>query len=155
MTVRGWRGQRRVLCLYITSFGYDIYARENVRLYRSLLEEGTNRCVIALSSGFMTYSEQIDEYASIRLAVEQSRTTFVLVPSLDRERCVAETVHRQLRRPFGRSAAREEEVIRERFPIYVGVAAQTIETLRPVGVIVDEIVSLIRGRGDLRVPFAS
>jgi hypothetical protein len=103
----------------------------------------------------MTYSEQIDEYASIRLAVEQSPTTFVLMPSLDRERCVVETVRRQLRRPFGRSAAREEEVIRERFPIYVGVAAQKIETLRPVGVIVDEIVSLIRGRGDLRVPFAS
>ncbi len=66
---------------YITRFGYDDYARENVRLYRSLLDEGTNRCVIALSSGFMTYARNIhDEYASIRNAVEQSPTTFILIP---------------------------------------------------------------------------
>jgi shikimate kinase len=140
---------------YITRFGYDGYARENVRLYRSLLDEGTHRCVIALSSGFMTYARHIhDEYASIRQAVEQSPTTFILVPSLDRERCVAETVRRQLSRPFARSAAKEEAVIRERFPVYVALSARKIETMRTLPVIVEEIVRITGARlGQRRCEF--
>lgn len=141
---------------HITRFGYDAYARENVRLYRSLLDECTSACVIALSSGFMTYRRDIDdEYASIRLAVEQSPKTFVLLPSLDCERCVAETVRRQLLRPFSRSATREEEVIRERFSVYVGLAAQKVETTRSLSVIVDEIVTLIVQRTEFTNPSAS
>jgi hypothetical protein len=73
--------------------------------------------------------------------IEQNPTTFVLVPSLDLEICVAETVRRQLARPFARSAAREEAVIRERFAIYVGLRARKIETMRPVSAIVEELVA--------------
>src|SRR5262245_1451823 len=130
---------------YINRFGYDAYARENVETYRLVLKEGTAPHVAALSSGFMTYPQNIHpEYARLRRDVERSPTTFVLIPSLSRELCVAETVHRQLARPFARSASREEAVIRERFPIYVGLPARKVETMQPLPVIVDEIVTSIR-----------
>ena len=58
--------------------------------------------------------------------------------------CIAETVRRQLARPFGRSAATEAAVIRERFPRYVGLRAGKIETMRPLNEVVDELLKLIR-----------
>ena len=107
--------------------------------------DGGTLCVAALSSGFMTYPQEIhSDYARLRRSVEQSRATFVLVPSLDREICVAETVRRQLGRPFARSAAQEEAVIRERFPIYVGLPARKIETMRPLATILDDLVAALR-----------
>jgi shikimate kinase len=137
---------------YITRFGYDAYARENVQTYRSLTDAQPKNCVVALSSGFMTYALNIHpEYARLRQAVAQRPTTFVLIPSLDREVCVAETVRRQLTRPFARSAARETAVIRQRFPIYVGLSARKIETMRPVTVVVDALLTsvgaLVSSRG--------
>jgi shikimate kinase len=117
---------------YIDRFGYNTYARENVETCSSLLHEGSGEFVAALSSGFMTYPRNIHpRYARLRQFIEESPTTFVLIPSLNRQTCVAETVRRQLARPFARSAAKEEAVIRERFPIYVGLRARKIETMRP------------------------
>jgi uridine kinase len=78
---------------YIKRFGYDVYARQNVETYRLTLQEGTDGTVVALSSGFMTYSQDIHpDYPRLRRDIEQSPTTLVLIPSLDRELCVAETV---------------------------------------------------------------
>ena len=129
---------------YIDRFGYGAYARENVETYRLVLKEGRGPCVAALSSGFMTYPDDAHpDYLRLRRDVEQSPTTFVLLPSLIRERCVAETVRRQLARPFARSPVREEEVIRERFPVYTGLPVRQIETMRPLPVIVDGIVAAI------------
>ena len=129
---------------YIDRFGYDAYARENVETYRLVAQEETDAC-IALSSGFMTYPRQIHpDYMRLRGEVERSPTTFVLIPSLDREICVAEIVRRQLARPFARSLAREEDVIRQRFPIYVDLPARKIETMRPLEAVVDEIVQSIQ-----------
>ena len=129
---------------YINRFGYDAYAQNNVEIYRSLANESTGRCVTALSSGFMTYPQNVHpEYEGLRCDVERSPMTFVLIPSLDRELCVTETVRRQLARPFARSSAQEEAVIRERFPIYVGLAARKIETLRPLAAVVDELLMSI------------
>jgi shikimate kinase len=126
---------------YITRFGYTAYARENVQTYRSLAADQQQACVVALSSGFMTYPLNIHpEYPGLRQAVAQSSTTRVLIPSLDREVCIAETVRRQLTRPFARSAAREEAVIRLRFPIYVGLSARKIETMRPPTAAVDALL---------------
>ena len=126
---------------YIDLFGYIAYARENVKTYNSLLREERSPRVIALSSGFMTYPQDIHpDYARFCQSIEDSYTTFVLIPSLDREACVAETVRRQLERPFARSAAKEEAVIRERFLIYVGLRARKIETMRPLRAVVDELL---------------
>ena len=129
---------------YIDRFGYSAYARENVETYDSLLHEGIGQFVAALSSGFMTYPRDIHpQYARLREHIEESPTTFVLVPSLNCDTCVAETVRRQLARPFARSAGKEEAVIRERFPIYVGLRARKIETMRPLTTVVDELVVAI------------
>lgn len=127
---------------YIDRFGYHAYARMNVETYCALLSESdADARVVALSSGFMTYPhDSHPDYTQLRCDIEQRPTTLVLLPSLDREICVAETVRRQLTRPFARSAAREEAVIRERFPIYVGLRARKVETMRSVEAIVDELI---------------
>jgi shikimate kinase len=67
----------------------------------------------------------------------------VLLPSLGRDVCLAETVRRQIARPFGRSSAKEESVIRARFEIYMALPARKIETMRPVDTAVDEIVGAL------------
>jgi shikimate kinase len=129
---------------YIGRHGYDGYARENVETYCSLLRGEIRPRVVALSSGFMTYVRNIHpEYSRIRRDIEQHPNTFVLLPSLDRDVCVAETVRRQIARPFGRSSANEEAVIRARFEIYMAVQVRTIETMRPVAAAVDEIVAAL------------
>jgi len=85
--------------------------------------------------------------------LEQHPHTFVLLSSLDRDVCVAETISRQIARPFGRSPANEEVVIRAQFEIYMAVPVRKIETMRPVAAAVDEIVaalSLGEGTSGLR-----
>jgi len=122
--------------------GYDAYARANVETYCSLLRSEREPDVVALSSGFMTYARDIHpEYATVSREIERSPTTFVLLPALDRDICVAETVRRQVSRPFSRSASREEAVIRARFEIYVAVPARKLETMRSVAAAVDEILA--------------
>jgi shikimate kinase len=126
---------------YIDRFGYQAYARTNVEVCCALWSASTDARVIVLSSGFMTYPPDIHpDYATLRRDIEDSPTTFVLIPSLDVEICIAETVRRQLTRPFARSAANEAAVIRERFPIYVGLRARKVETMRPPIAIVDELM---------------
>lgn len=123
---------------YIGRHGYDAYARENVEAYCLLFCGDTSPDVVALSSGFMTYSSDAHpEYARVRREIEECTQTFLLLPSLDRELCVAETVRRQVARPFGRSPEREEAVIRRgsRSPLprfsRVAVSTTTIDcTLR-------------------------
>jgi shikimate kinase len=129
---------------HIGRHGYDVYARENVETYCSLCRGEIRRGVVALSSGFMTYARDIhSEYSRVRRELEQHPHTFVLLPSLDRDVCVAETVRRQVARPFGRSSAKEEAVIRARFDIYMAVPARKIETMRPVAAVVNEIVATL------------
>jgi shikimate kinase len=77
---------------YLQHRGYRAYARKNVDVYRSIV---TSDAVLALSSGFMTYAEEVHpRYAETRAAIAESSTTFVLLPSLDLETCVAEIVFR-------------------------------------------------------------
>jgi len=129
---------------YINRFGYETYARENVETYDAMLREEHRPFVAALSSGFMTYPQDVHpEYPRIRRDVEQGPTTFVLLPSFDLEACVVETVLRQRERPFARSAETEEAVIRERFPIYLGLGTRRVETMRPLVLTVDELVSAL------------
>jgi len=129
---------------YIGRHGYDAYARENVEAYCSLLRGETRPDVVALSSGFMTYSSDAHpEYARVRREIAECTQTFLLLPSLDRELCVAETVRRQVARPFGRSPEREEAVIRTRFEIYMALLILKVETMRPPAAIVDEILAAL------------
>jgi len=117
---------------FIATHAYEGYARANVEACLSLLENGC-AAVVALSSGFMAYPPAVHPgYPELRRQIEDCPTTFVLLPSFDLEICVAESVRRQMARPFGhRGAWREEAVIRERFPIYAALRVHRLETMRP------------------------
>jgi shikimate kinase len=136
---------------YIDRHGYRAYARENVETYCSAQREHTHLGVVALSSGFMTYPRDIHpEYSRVRQDIARHPNTFVILPSLNRDVCVAETVRRQIARPFGRSAANEEAVIRTRFNIYMAVPAAKIESRRRPAEVVDEIVVSLGSRMSIR-----
>ena len=61
---------------YLQHCGYQAYARKNVDVYRSI---ATEDAVLALSSGFMTYAEEVHpSYAETRAAIAESSTPFVL-----------------------------------------------------------------------------
>lgn len=128
---------------YIESHGYDAYAARNVHLYTDVLgEPASEACVLALSSGFMTYRDDVHpRYVHLRSHIAASSTTFVLLPSLDLETCVAEIVRRQRGRPFRRSAEREEEVIRARFAVHRDLPVTRIETMRPIADVVEAIAA--------------
>jgi shikimate kinase len=126
----------------IAARGYAAYARANVEAYRDFAR-GTRRGVLALSSGFMTYPRDVHpSYAAVRARVARAAGTFVLLPSLDAETCVAETVRRQLTRPLGRrDAAREEAVARERFALYAALPAPKVETMRPPDLVAADLAA--------------
>ena len=86
-----------------------------------------------------SYASQREHRATDGVIVASSPSTIVLLPSLDLETCVAETVCRPLRRPFARDQEHEEEVIRKRFPIYVRLPARKVETMRPIDVVVADL----------------
>jgi len=132
---------------YLDTHGYDAYAAANVGLYTALSSVREPFRVVALSSGFMTARRDAHpRYASVREELASSPSTFVLLPTLELATCVAETVRRQLARPFARSPEHEEEVIRARFPIYVNLPARKIETLRPIAVVVADLLAMVRDR---------
>jgi shikimate kinase len=127
---------------FIEQHGYDKYAWQNIEIYCALLSQGEQADVLALSSGFMTYETNCHpHYPRVRSEVELGPNTFALLPSLDREVCVSETVRRQIARPFGRSASKEEAVIRARFEVYRVMPVRKIETMRPVSAVVDELIA--------------
>jgi shikimate kinase len=138
---------------YIDRHGYDAYARENIEAYCSLFREAVCPGVVALSSGFLTYANDAHpEYGRIRREIAECAQTFVLLPSLNLECCVAETVRRQVARPFGRSPEREEAVIRIRFDIYMALPMRKVETMRPSTAIVDEILAALSSVNHGAVP---
>ena len=128
---------------FIAARGYRAYAYANVEAYE-LVRAGSN-AVLALSSGFMTYPPEVHpRYAAMRHEIARSRTTFVLLPSLDLEACVAETVRRQMARALTRRVpSREEAVIRERFATYLSLSAQKVETMRPPPDVAAEIAARV------------
>ncbi len=129
------------ISLYLWAHQYPAYAAQNIQVYLDTLGSLREETVIALSSGFMTYRDDAHPgYRELRREIAASPSTFVLLPSFDYETCVTETVRRQLRRPFSRSAEREEQVIRARFGAYRDLPAKKFETSGPVEAVVDELV---------------
>jgi shikimate kinase len=125
------------ISVFLDEHGYRAYATRNVKIYLDVAGRPRRPDVVALSSGFLTYPDDIDAaYPSWRRRIGSSPLTCVLLPSLDLEVCVAETVRRQLRRPFARSAEREEQVIRVRFPVYAQLPARKVETMQPMDSII-------------------
>lgn len=146
-------GRHGNISAYLDTHGYEAYAEQNVGLYADLVGGQVRPGILALSSGFMTYRDRIHpDYLTLRERVAWSPSTFVLLPSADVETCVNEIVRRQLRRPFARSAEREEQVIRERFSVYSGLPARKVETMQPIDAVVAELVGASR---DISCPTTS
>ena len=81
---------------FIAAHGYAAYARENVEAYLAIPLDHPG-CVLALSSGFMAFPASVHpKYPAVREAVACDPETFVLLPCLDRDARVTETVRRQL-----------------------------------------------------------
>ena len=133
---------------YLDEHGYADYASANVRVFGDL-DAGPDRPdVVALSSGFMTYADDVHPaYPVWRRRVASSPSTFVLLPSLQFEVCVKEIVRRQRDRPFSRSEEREEQVVRARLPIYHAMAGRKVATLQPIERVVDELISALVSGG--------
>ncbi len=146
---REFERRRGDIDTFIQAHGYPTYAHENVAVYLELVP-GLEDCVLALSSGFMVYPTSVHPACSgVTAAIARSRTTVVLLPSLDLETCVAETVRRQLGRPLcRRDPAREETVIRARFDRYMALPAPKVETMRSP----DEVVAAILARLGMEPP---
>lgn len=130
---------------FIAAHGYGAYAAANVAAYLDLAAAGTG--VAALSSGFMAYASDIHpRYAALRAALAVAPTTVVLLPALELEACVAETVRRQVGRGPGRTtAARAEAKIRERFALYMGLPARKVTTGQPPEAVAAEIAAGLAG----------
>lgn len=117
---------------FIRKYSYRGYAIRNIQLYLQLkdLLNINNLSVVVCSSGFMTYPIDIYcNYKNIKQEIEFSPFTFLLLPSLELEGCVEEIVRRQVKREYlNNSAKREEEKIRNRFPIYFNLKCKKILT---------------------------
>jgi shikimate kinase len=139
-----FRSRHGDISVYIENRDYSAYATRNVELYATAVSSWEPSAVVALSSGFMTYSADIHaSYLGLRQRLASSPSTFVLLASLDFETCVAETVRRQLTRPFARAAAQEERVIRDRFSAYIALPAHKVATMRPVEAVVADLISAL------------
>ena len=122
---------------FLAAHGYAAYSARNVQVYVEIVGALPHDAVVALSSGFMTYPPDAHpRYHTVYRGIVADRSTLVLLPSFDRETCVAETVRRQLSRPFSRSAEQEEQVIRARFEVYMALGCRLVETAGTVDTIV-------------------
>lgn len=135
---------------YIQTHGYSAYAAANVETY--LVHQPRKLAVVALSSGFMMYSEDLHPaIRPLQAAIAAAPTTVLLLPSLDLETCVAEIVRRQGTRPLRirRSTEREEVVIRERFARYCRLTPRVVTTMQPPQDIAREIVVRVTNQADV------
>ena len=141
---------------FLAAHGYRAYAAANVAAYLALAAAADGLAgrdgreavgVIALSSGFMTYPADVHpQYAALREGIVAAPTTVVLLPALELEACVAETVRRQVSRGPGRmSAERAEAKIRERFGRYLALPAPKVVTAGPPGSVAAAIATLLDG----------
>ena len=128
---------------FIDQFGYDCYAQKNIECYLALMNRthyNATALIIACSSGFMTYREDIHtDYIKIKNHILQHPLTFVLLPSICFEDCVQEIVERQMRRSYLKvSPDKEREKIMQRFDIYAQLPCKIILTnVEPLNVVND------------------
>jgi shikimate kinase len=135
---------------FIETNGYAAYAAANVDTY--LAHRQREHAVSALSSGLMVYAENVHPaIGELQREIAAAPTTVLLLPSLDLETCVAETLRRQATRPLAirRSAAREEAVIRTRFAQYLRLTPRVVTTMQPVKAVAREIIALLTEARDV------
>ena len=130
----------------IGTHGYRGYAQRNVSVYLRLVRDADRPTVLSLSSGFLTYPEDIDpRYAAVRRAIEVDPLTALLLPSFELEPCVDIIVKRQLTRPYLEgNRAREEQRIRERFALFAALECNRFRSDVPPMQLAQEIECIAR-----------
>jgi len=138
---------------FIQAHGYAAYAAANVATY--LANRSLAPAVFVLSSGFMVYPGSVyPGMRELQQEIAAAPTTILLLPSLDLEVCVMETVRRQAARALAvrRSAAREEVVIRDRFARYRELTPRVVTTMQPVQIVAREIIDRVFHANDVTGP---
>ncbi len=103
--------------MFIRGEGYEQYKSHNSMLAAELLTEANAPILLVTSSGFLTPDNPRAAFeANERLLA--ACYSICLLPSRALELAVEVIVKRQLTRPFSRDRKREEEVIRDRYPVY-------------------------------------
>lgn len=125
----------------IDAYGYTAYAQRNLSVYLGLVQKADGPTVLALSSGFLTYPTNIDpRYAEVRRAIEVNPLTALLLPSFELESCVDIIVKRQLARAYlAGNRVREEQRIRERFPLFTALKCNRFRSDAPPMQLASEI----------------
>lgn len=131
----------------IEASGYLGYARRNVAVYRAVRSALTRPTVLALSSGFLTYPEDVDVgYPALRCAIETDALTSLLLPAFELEACVEAIVRRQLSRPYLRGdGASEERRIRERFSKFMAMRCARFRSDAAPDDVASQIERFVRG----------
>ncbi|CAN5495901.1 hypothetical protein BH10PSE18_BH10PSE18_08590 [soil metagenome] len=134
----------------IEAFGYSGYANRNVAAYREVKDSLADPTVFAISSGFMTYPENVHSgFHALRRSIEVDALTALLLPAFELEACVEIIVRRQLSRPYlpGHSAS-EERRIRERFPKLMELSCARFRSAGPLGETASQLERFVRGRAE-------
>lgn len=138
---------------FINKNGYDAYAKRNIELYIQLKQSFNQdeRTIIVCSSGFMTYPEHIDSsYLELKQEIENDPLTFLLMPSLDLDKCIEVIVKRQLSKSYlDTNAEKEEMKVRKRFEIYNNLNCCKVLTNQLVDEVVEKISVLIALKSDI------
>lgn len=130
----------------IGTLGYTAYAQRNLSVYLKLVQKADGPAVLAMSSGFLTYPADVDpRYADVWRAIELNPLTALLLPSFELEPCVDVIVRRQLARPYlAGNRAREEQRIRERFPLFSALKCNRFRSDIPPKQLASEIENTAR-----------
>ncbi len=133
---------------FISRHGYSSYAARNVENYAAIARAAGTPAVCALSSGFMTYAEDIDpRYPAMRRAVEAHPLSALLLPSCDIDRCTEIIVGRQLQRPYLPGNRDSEEArIRSRFPLFMGLRCERFLSDAQPEAVAAALASFVRAR---------
>ncbi|MCP3022892.1 shikimate kinase [Cupriavidus basilensis] len=132
---------------FIATLGYVGYAKQNIAVYRRVRCSLAAPTVLALSSGFLTYPEDIDhEYQALRSSIESDALTSLLMPAFELEPCVEIIVQRQLSRPYlPGDRASEERRIRERFPKFMALSCARFRSDAAPDKTASQIERFVRG----------
>lgn len=122
----------------IDNNGYKQYYKHNSQLFFSLLKQDAGNKVFVLSSGFLTYNDDLTQ--KHLEAIKNKGLSILILPSQSIEEAISIIVERQLKRGLGLDSQKEEEKFRKRFSVYQQYGDVQIYSAAEPKVIVEEIL---------------
>lgn len=101
---------------FIDIYGYEEYFNKNSHLFYKLLEKNKYNTIFAVSSGFMTYTDELTKKHN--QSFKDFGVSILLLPSEDIKISTNIIVERQLKRGFNLNKEREIEKFNKRFDLY-------------------------------------